>query len=310
MSKVFFEAKVHFLNDGNKVPRDATTYKLQVRFKDDDNDHGKIAEHRFAPPLKGPIPALVVETDECGSNAALVFGYYRLETKSADTFFGSCSVKVHRGIELVQADLAFKVPDESAPISMTVSITDISAAQQYTNSVSSPIAAVKSDPNKNGDAAIIPMVSIDDVFDSNEAETDSGESVKTFAKELAAQFDINTQNTEELAIAVMRVGDFPVHPDAAHIAHLPSDADIMQVFSIHPADFKKLRESFNRSSDAAGMNAYYDVLHRKSDAVNLYREEDFDWAEDDTDVDGMLVPGSVSLWNQSVEVRWCKQVFG
>jgi hypothetical protein len=258
MSKVFFEAKVHSLNDGNKLPKDSKThdYKLQVRYKDDDNDQGKIAEHRFVPPLKGSIPTMVVEADECGSNATLVFGYYRLETKSADTFLGSCPIKVHRGIEMVQADFEFKVPDDYASISMTVSITDVSVAQQYMNSLSSPNAPGKADPNKSSDTSVIPMLSIDDMFDTNEAETDSGESVKTFAKELSAQFDVNSQNNEELAIATMRICDFPVHPDAAHIPSLPSDADIMHVFGIHPAAFKKLRESSNRSSDAAGMNAY------------------------------------------------------
>ena len=269
MSKVFFEAKLHALND-SKPPKDGTTYKLQVSFKNDDSsDYGKIAEHKFVAPFKAPSPVLKLEGEECGPSSWLIFGYYRLEQKTADTFLGSCPVKVHRGVEIVQTEFEFKVPDESAPVSMTVSITDVSAAQQYANSASSSNAVAKSDSKQSGDSSAIPMLSIDDVFDTNEAETDAGESVKVFAKDLAAQYDINTQNNEELAIATMRVCDFPVHPDPAHIPDLPIDAEIMQTFGIHPADFKKLRESFNRSSNAAGMNAYYDVLQRKGDSSNM-----------------------------------------
>jgi hypothetical protein len=49
------------------------------------------------------------------------------------------------------------------------------------------------------------------------------------------------------------------------------------------------------------MHAYYDVLKRKADISNLYYEKDFEWAEDEV-LDDVLIPGTVSKWNELVEV--------
>jgi hypothetical protein len=185
---------------------------------------------------------------------------------------------------------------------MTVSISDITASQQYINSLPVPGSANASGTaahggKSGGDPSFIPMLSIDDVFESNEAQTDAGESVKDFAKQLAAEFDITSHNVEELAFTTLRICDFPVASDPAHIPKLPMDSDIVQVIGIHPTEFKKLRENSTRSADAAGMHAYYDVLKRKGDISNLYNQKDFEWAEDDDSI-----PGTVSRWNELVEV--------
>ena len=132
-------------------------------------------------------------------------------------------------------------------------------------------------------------------------QTDAGDSVKDFAKDLAAEFDIASHNVEELAFTALRICDFPVCSDAALVPELPMDADIIQIIGLHPAEFKKLRENSNRSADAAGMHAYYDVLKRKNDISNLYNEKDFEWAEDE-DSEGVAALGTVSKWNELVEV--------
>jgi hypothetical protein len=49
------------------------------------------------------------------------------------------------------------------------------------------------------------------------------------------------------------------------------------------------------------MHAYYDVLKRKADISNLYYEKDFEWADDEV-LDDVLIPGTVSKWNELVEV--------
>ncbi len=284
MSKVCFEAIVHSISD-SKPAKDGTTFKLQVSFKDDDYGYGKISEHRFTSPFKGPTPAMLAEGDDCGTSSWLVFGYYRIEQKTADTYLGSSLVKIHRGVEISAAEHQFKTED-SGVVSMKVSVRDVTAEQAYANSSSAPKAAAP-----GGDSSVIPMLSIDDVFDSHEAQTDSGESVKNFAKDLAAQFDVSSHNVEELAFVTMRICDFPVHYDAVQIPSLPLDTEIIQTLGIHPSEFKKLRENLNSALDAAGMHAYYDVLKRKSDISNLYHEKDFDWDAD-----------TISRWNQHVSV--------
>lgn len=291
MPKVCFEAIVHSLSD-SKPAKDGTTFKLQVSFKDDDFD-GKISEHRFTvskdQPFKGPTPAMLAEGDDCGNSSRLVFGYYRIEQKTADTYLGSSSVKIHRGVEITAAEHHFKTED-SGIVSMKVSVRDVTAEQAYANSTSVPNAAA-SGGKSGGDSSVIPMLSIDDVFDSHEAQTDSGESVKNFAKDLSSQFDVSSHNVEELAFVTMRICDFPVHYDAAQIPSLPLDTEIIQTLGMHPSEFKKLRENLNSALDAAGMHAYYDVLKRKSDTSNLYHEKDFEWDAD-----------TISRWNQHVSV--------
>ena len=129
MSKVCFEAIVHSLSD-SKPAKDGTTFKLQVSFKDDDFGYGKISEHRFTvskdQPFKGPTPAMLAEGDDCGSSSWLVFGYYRIEQKTADTYLGSSSVKIYRGVEITAAEHQFKTED-SGIVSMKVSVRDVTA---------------------------------------------------------------------------------------------------------------------------------------------------------------------------------------
>jgi hypothetical protein len=294
---------VHSLKE-NKPPTSGS-FILQIRFKDDDHGEGKTSEHKFDAPFKGALPPIKVEGDDCSSHAWLIFGYYKLEQKKANVFLGSCAVKVHRGISLENAECVFekkgsKESDDSGSISMKVSISDVSAAQAYISSLPAADAANANAGGKASNELHIPMLSIDDVFNSNEAQTDAGESVKDFAKELSVQFDITNHNIEELTIATLRIGDFPVHWNLSDIAQLPMDSDIMQAYGMHPADFKKLREHLKSAPDAAGMHAYYDVLQRKSDASNLHDLDDFEWRVDTDDA-----PGIISQWNNSVEASLC-----
>ena len=297
MSKVCFEAIIHTVRDSNVV-KDGK-YKLQVRLKNEDNDEeGKCSE------LKTPFTAdaaLKVEGDDCGPNSVLVFSYYRSELKKSDAFLGTCKVKVSRGIEIVKED--YSIGTDSAATSINVTIRDISASQDYMNSLSAAKAANAPAPGGKAasDSAVIPMFTMDDVYETNEAQTDAGESVKDFAKELATEFDISSHNVEELAFTTLRICDFPVTVDPAQIPELPMDPDIIQLIGIHPTDFKKMRESSTRSADVAGMHAYYDVLKRKGDISNLHNAKDFEWAEDEV-LDDVLIPGTVSKWNEIVEV--------
>ena len=303
MSNVCFEVEVHSLLD-SKTPKEGTTCKLQVRLKSDDSGDNKAQQLKFTAPFKGSPSTMRVEGDSCGADARLVFSYYRLEQKSADTFLGSFSVPVNRGVHVVKREFPFEKTLDSASISTTVTIRDVTAAQQFMSSLPAAKTSNAQAPGGDkggGDSTLIPMLSIDDVFESNEAQTDAGDSVKDFAKELAAEFDISGHNVEELAFTALRICDFPVCADAALVPELPMDADIIQIIGVHPTEFKKLRENSNRSADAAGMHAYYDVLKRKNDISNLYNEKDFDWAEEDSD--GAMAPGTVSRWNELVEVR-------
>ena len=266
MQAVCFEATVHSLKESK--PASSGTYLLQVRLEDQHHE-GKTAEYTFDAPLRGSIPPMKIEIDDFGPQARLKFLYFKVsrEKKQANALLGVCTVDVARGMAADREDREFSRTEEH--ISMNVSITDVTSREAYLKGLPPPTAAASGGKSGAADSAVIPMLSIDDVFDSNEAVTDAGESVSVFAKELATQFDITTDSVEEVAITTLRICDFPVHPDLTELPLLPLDADVMQLFGIHPADFKKLRESYPRAAGAAGMQAYYDVLQRKGDLGNL-----------------------------------------
>ena len=296
---VCFEATVHSLKESK--PAGSGTYLLQIRLEDQ-NHEGKTAEFTFDAPLKGPIPPMKMEGDDCGPNARLKFLYFKVskEKKQANALLGVCTVEVARGMSLDRSEHEFSKTDEL--IVLNVSIADVTTREAYLKGLPPPNAP-SSSSKSGGDSAAIPMLSIDDVFDSNEAVTDAGESVSVFAKELAEKFDITNDSVEEIAIIALRTCDFPVHPDPAEIPELPLDLDVMQLFGIHPADFKKLREGFPRAAGAAGMQAYYDVLQRKGDIGNVFDHRDFEWTDDnDIGPDGHPVAGTVSRWNELVDV--------
>ncbi len=302
MSKVCFEAIVHSLSD-SRPAKDGTTFKLQVSLKDDDYGYGKISEHRFTAPFKGPTPAMLAEGDDYGTSSWLVFAYYRIEQKTADTYLGSSLVKIHRGVKISAAEHQFKTSD-SGYVSMKVSVRDVTvytADQAYANSTSA-LHAAASGGKSGDDSSVIVMLSMDDVFDpySRAAQADSGESVKQFLT--SCEFDISNYNVEELASTTLRICDFPVMGNALQIPQLPNEADIIHMIGIHPTEFRKIRESSDHSADNAGMHAYYDVLKRKGDILTLYNEKDFEWAEDEI-LNDTLIPGTVSKWNELVKVR-------
>jgi hypothetical protein len=248
MSKVCFETIIHSLRDASVV-KDCK-YKLQVRLKNEDNDEeGKSSE------LRTPFTAdaaLKVEGEDCGPNSVLVFSYYRSELKKSDAFLGACKVKVSRGIEIVKGD--YSIGTDPVSVSMNVTIRDITSAQDYlaAKAANAPAPGSKS----ASDSAVIPMFTMDDVYETNEAQTDAGESVKDFVKELSAEFDMNSHNVEELAFTTLRICDFPVTVNPAQIPELPMDTDIIQLIGIHPTEFKKMRDSSNRSADVAGKHAH------------------------------------------------------
>jgi hypothetical protein len=175
MPKVCFEVEVHTLVsllDG-KPPKDGTTYKLQVRLKSDVSEDGRAQQLKYDAPYKGGSPAMKVEADGCDHDARLSFSFFKIELKSADTFLGSHDVPVTRGVDIVKRECVFDRPVDSVSISMTVTVRDITAAQEYRSGLPAANAANAPPPSGNkpgGDATFIPMLSIDDVLETNEAQ--------------------------------------------------------------------------------------------------------------------------------------------
>ncbi len=299
---VCFEATVHSLKESK--PAGSGTYLLQIKLEDH-NRQGKTAEFMFDAPLKGPIPPMKMEGDDCGPNARLKFLYFKVskEKKQSNALLGVCTVEVARGMSLDRSEQEFSKTDE--PIVLNVSITDVTTREKtreaYLKGLPLP-SAVSSSGKSGGDSAAIRMLFMDNAFDSKEAITDAGESVSVFVKQLEEKFEVTNGSVEEIAITALRICDFPVHPDPAKIPELPSDLDIMHVFGIHPADFRKLREGFPRASGALRMQAYHDVLRRKDDLGNVLNPKRFDWADDDISPDGIPIAGTVSQWNKLVQV--------
>jgi hypothetical protein len=296
---VCFEATVHSLKE-SKPHAGSGTYLLQIRLEDQ-NHEGETAEFTFDAPLKGPLPPMKMEGDDCGPNARLKFLFFKVskEKKQANALLGVCTVEVARGMFLDRSEEELSKTDDQ--IVLNVSIADVTTREAYIKGLPPPNAP-SSSSKSGGDSAAIPMLYIDDVFDSKEAVTDAGESVSVFVKQLEEKFEVTNGSVEEIAITALRICDFPVHPDPAKIPELPSDLDIMHVLGIHPSDFKKLREGFPRASGALRMQAYHDVLQRKDDLGNVLDPKQFDWADDNIGPDGIPIAGTVSQWNKLVQV--------
>ena len=107
-------------------------------------------------------------------SSELESGYIgKVMSKSADTFLGSHDVPVTRGVDIVKRECVFDRPVDSVSISMTVTVRDITAAQEYRSGLPAANAANAPPPSGNkpgGDATFIPMLSIDDVLETNEAQ--------------------------------------------------------------------------------------------------------------------------------------------